>query len=52
MGKKKDDDDKKQSVHSAAAQLGKLGGDARSEVLPAARKVAIAKKAAEKRWSK
>lgn len=37
---------------SAAAMLGKLGGEARAAALSPAKRKAIAKKAAKKRWAK
>jgi hypothetical protein len=48
-GEETDDTD---SVKSAAAELGSRGGKARAATMTSERRAEIARKAAEKRWSK
>ena len=45
-------EDDRTEVKSAAASLGSLGGKARAEKMPPERRAEIARKAAEKRWTK
>jgi hypothetical protein len=45
-------EDEREQVKSAAAQLGKRGGEARARKLTAMERVAIARKAATHRWQK
>lgn len=45
-------EDDRDDVKSAAAQLGSLGGKKRAENMTPERRAEIARKAAEKRWSK
>ena len=44
-------EDERESVTSAAAQMGKLGGKARAAAMTPERRAEIAKAAAAKRWS-
>ena len=43
-------EDEREATSSAAAQLGSLGGKARSDALSPERRSEIARKAAKKRW--
>ena len=45
-------EDERESVASAAAQMGKLGGKARAAAMTPERRAEIAKGAAAKRWGK
>jgi hypothetical protein len=45
-------EDEREELSSAAAQLGSKGGKKRAESMTAERRAEIARKAAEKRWSK
>ena len=45
-------EDEREAASSAAAQLGSLGGKKRAEGMTPERRTAIAKAAAQKRWSK
>ena len=47
-----EEQDERETVSSAAAQLGKLGGTARARNLTAEQRAEIAKKAAAGRWAK
>ena len=43
-------EDKRESLSSAAAEMGRKGGQKRAESMPAERRAEIAKAAAAKRW--
>ncbi len=47
-----EEEEEGKAAASAAAQLGKLGGNARARNLTAEQRTKIAKKAATKRWAK
>ncbi|WP_206366292.1 hypothetical protein [Sphingomonas flavalba] len=46
------EDERDEKLSSAAAELGRKGGKARAESMTPERRAEIARKAAEKRWSK
>lgn len=45
-------EDEREALSSAAAEMGRKGGQKRAENMTPARRAEIARKAAEKRWSK
>lgn len=45
-------DEESDNRNAAAVELGKRGGKARTEKVPAKRRLEIAKKAAKRRWAK